>query len=264
MVLHDVAHRARLLVEPAAALDADRLGHGDLHVVDEVAVPDGLEDAVGEAQDEDVLDGLLAEVMVDPEDLALAERRGHGGVERLGRGGVAPERLLDHERSRRRAAARQAGLAEHRRDEREDRRRRGQIEDGIALASSLAVGLRQPALQFRVRLGIVERAPDVGEPVRERVPDGLVDRLRARMLLERFAHLLAVSLVAAVVRARNADQREGGREHVAQRQVVERRQQLAVRQVARGAEDDERPRAGNARHAHAVAQRIRAHAPFTA
>ena len=41
MVLHHVAQRAGLLVVAAAALDADRLGHRDLHVVDEVAVPDG-------------------------------------------------------------------------------------------------------------------------------------------------------------------------------------------------------------------------------
>ena len=96
MVLHDVAHRARLFIEPPATLHAERLGHRDLHVVDEVAVPDGLEDAVREAQDEDVLDGLLAQVVVDAEDLALVEDAQDPLVELAGRGQVGPERLLDH------------------------------------------------------------------------------------------------------------------------------------------------------------------------
>ena len=62
-----------VLVEVRAALDPDRLGDGDLDVIDELAVPDRLEDAVREAQGEEVLDRLLAEVVVDPEDLALLE-----------------------------------------------------------------------------------------------------------------------------------------------------------------------------------------------
>ena len=57
---HHVAQRARLVVVAAAPLDADRLGDGDLHVVDVAAVPDRLEDAVAEAERQDVLDGLLA------------------------------------------------------------------------------------------------------------------------------------------------------------------------------------------------------------
>ena len=70
VVLEDVADRAGLLVERGAPLDAERLGDGDLHVVDELAVPDRLEDAVREPQRQHVLDRLLAEVVVDAEDLA--------------------------------------------------------------------------------------------------------------------------------------------------------------------------------------------------
>ena len=73
VVLHHVAQRAGLLVERAAAFDAEGFGHGNLHVVDVVAVPDGLEDAVGEAEDQQVLHRLLAQVVVDAEDLALVE-----------------------------------------------------------------------------------------------------------------------------------------------------------------------------------------------
>ena len=41
--------RPGLFVELAAPLDADVLGHGDLHVVDVLAVPERLEDGVAEA-----------------------------------------------------------------------------------------------------------------------------------------------------------------------------------------------------------------------
>src|SRR5206468_12060104 len=102
-----VPERARLLVVLAAALDADRLGHGDLDVVDEAVVPERLEEAVREPEDEDVLDGLLPEVVVDPVDLALREGLADLRVERPRGGEVAPEGLLDHD-----AAEAAAGLVD--------------------------------------------------------------------------------------------------------------------------------------------------------
>ena len=39
-------------VEAAATLDAERFRGGDLHVVDVVAIPERLENAVAEAQDQ--------------------------------------------------------------------------------------------------------------------------------------------------------------------------------------------------------------------
>ena len=85
MVLDDVAQGAGRLVEAAPLLHPERLGHGDLHVVDVAAVPERLEDGVGEAQGQDVLDRLLPEVVVDPVDLRLVEGLVQGGVELPGR-----------------------------------------------------------------------------------------------------------------------------------------------------------------------------------
>ncbi len=51
--------------------DAELFVDGDLDVVDMVAIPDRFEHAVGKAQHQDVLDGFLAEVMIDPVDLLL-------------------------------------------------------------------------------------------------------------------------------------------------------------------------------------------------
>ena len=68
-----VAEGAGFLVEVGARADPEGLGDVDLDVVDVVAVPDRLEQAVGEAQGEDVLRRLLAEEVVDAEDLLLVE-----------------------------------------------------------------------------------------------------------------------------------------------------------------------------------------------
>ena len=68
VVLDDVAGRADAVVVARAPGDADVLGHRDLHVVDVVGVPDRLEQLVGEAQRQQVLHRLLAEVVVDAED----------------------------------------------------------------------------------------------------------------------------------------------------------------------------------------------------
>ena len=62
-----------LLEVGAAALHADRLRHGDLHVVHVLLVPQRLEDRVGEAEDQQVLDRLLAQVVVDAVDVPLGE-----------------------------------------------------------------------------------------------------------------------------------------------------------------------------------------------
>ncbi len=81
MVLHYVAQRAGLFVERAAALDSHGFCRGDLHVLDVVAIPDRLEDTVGETEHQNVLHRLLAEIVIDAEDLALVEDRIHLVVE---------------------------------------------------------------------------------------------------------------------------------------------------------------------------------------
>src|SRR5438045_7773621 len=117
MVLEDVADRPGLLVVAGTVLDPDRLGDGDLDVVDELPVPDRLEDAVREPQRQHVLDGLLAEVVVDTEDLVLFEVLLDRRVQLARRREVVPERLLDDQP---RAALRTATLAESAHDDAED------------------------------------------------------------------------------------------------------------------------------------------------
>ena len=67
MVLDHVADRAGLIVESAAALDAEVLSHRDLDALDVVPVPERLHEGVGETEDEHVVYRPLSEVVVDAE-----------------------------------------------------------------------------------------------------------------------------------------------------------------------------------------------------
>jgi hypothetical protein len=73
VVRHHVAQCAGHLVEFGAPFHSDGFGYGNLHVVYVVAVPYRLKDAVGEAQDHDVLDRLLTQEAVHPIDLRFRQ-----------------------------------------------------------------------------------------------------------------------------------------------------------------------------------------------
>ncbi len=94
---HHVAERADVIVERRPFVEPERLRHVDLHVIDEVAVPDGLEESVGETEGEDVLRRLLAEEVIDAEDLLLREHFVQFLIERAGARVVGAERLLHHD-----------------------------------------------------------------------------------------------------------------------------------------------------------------------
>ena len=148
VVLEDVADRAGLLVVRRAPLDPDRLGDGDLHVVDELAVPDRLEDAVREPQRQHVLHRLLAEVVVDAEDLALGEVLLQARVQLARRREVVAERLLDDQPDPALGRAPRRDLAH----ERPDRaRRHREVVDAVAPRAALLVELRRACRAGRPR-----------------------------------------------------------------------------------------------------------------
>ena len=59
MILDHVADGAGLVVEGASALDAEVLGHGDLHALDVVAVPERLEEALAKRKKSMLCTGRL-------------------------------------------------------------------------------------------------------------------------------------------------------------------------------------------------------------
>ena len=135
MVDDDVAQRADGVVEVAAAVDAEALGHRDLHGLDVVAAPQRLEDRVGEPQVQDLLQAHLPEVVVDAEQLRLVDVLVQLGGQRRGGLLVVPERLLDQDGG----AGGQAGLVQPLDDPPEQEGRDLQVEhrpwapgDGVA------------------------------------------------------------------------------------------------------------------------------------
>ena len=250
MVGHHVAQRTGLLVELAALLHAHRLRHGDLHVIDPVAIPDRLEQSVGETERHDALDRVLSQKMIDPKDLVLVQRAQDASVQFARRVQAVAERLLDHH------AAPEPGLpvlvlaliGELRLAELFDRGAKEpigdrEVEDGVALRAMGLFCVTQCAANLLVELGLGQIALDVGHFLREPLPRRLVDpidvELRARIPDEGFQHV--VKMVAPAFRGPfgqiHADQRKFLRQHLGAREVVESRDQQALGQVATGAED---------------------------
>ena len=173
-LLDDVARGADAVVVAGAAADADVLGHRDLHVVDVVAVPDRLEHRVGEAQGQQVLDRLLAEVVVDPAPdgktspmVALRSRalcrswpNGFSMTTRR----HAPS--LETDRS---------GALELLHDVAEELRRDRQVEC-VALGSAHPVDVEDHLRQLVERLRVGEVAGDEADPLAQLQPDTLLVR----------------------------------------------------------------------------------------
>ena len=72
VVGHHVAQRAGGIVVAAALFNPDGFAHRNLHVIDVAPVPDRLENSVGKAEGQNVLDRFLAQVMIDAVNLLLA------------------------------------------------------------------------------------------------------------------------------------------------------------------------------------------------
>ena len=219
----DVAQRADRVVEVPAGVDAEVLGHRDLHALDVVAVPDRLEDRVREAQVEDLGEPHLPEEVVDPVELLLAQVDLELGLQRARRLEVVPERLLDHD-ARALGQARAGQAVDH---HPEQRRRDLEVED----RALLPIQRSRHALEGR---GLGEIAGQVGEPRREARERRLVDRLAAG--LDRRPGVRAQIVVGPIV---GGDAEDRTLQQPAALEPVERSERHHPRQIATDAEDDE-------------------------
>ena len=227
VVLDHVPDRAGLVVIAAASGHAHGLGHGDLDVVHVLRVPQRFEQHVGKAHRHQVLDGLLAQVMVDPIDLLFVEMLRQRGVQRLGAGQVAAERLFHHDATVviGDAVARQklGDVAEQRRRDREIERMDRALAHPVLqrLPAALALGVDGDIAQQAQKLGQLR-----------------VVRLGAREFADGLGRLGAEGVVV-LVGARGTDDLAGGRELSRLEAAVETGQDLAMGQIARGAKDHE-------------------------
>jgi hypothetical protein len=134
-------------------------------------------------------------------------------------------------------------------------RRDRQVEQAIAAGAALAIDLIEQVRELLVVVGVADVRRQVIEPLRERAPDLVVDLLLLGELGDRLLHLVA-EFVVRLRRARLADDRELGGHEPLLHQPVERRDELALRQIAGGAEDDDGARTGGAFETDTFAQRI--------
>ena len=219
----DVAQRADRVVEVPAGVDAEVLGHRDLHARHVVAVPDRLEDRVREPQVEDLRQPHLPEEVVDPVQLLLAQVDLELGLQRPRRLEVVPERLLDDDAR----VLGEPGAGQAADDHPEQRRRDLEVEDRVLFALERG----RDALEGG---GVGEVAGQVGEPRREARERLLVDRLAAG--LDRRARVGAQVVIAPRV-GRDAEDR--ALQQPPALEPVQRPERHHPRQVAADAEDDE-------------------------
>ena len=177
MVLDDIAGGADAVVVAGPPAQSDVFGHGDLHVVDVVRVPDRIPQLVGEAQRQDVLHRLLAQVVVDPEYRLLREDRVDHVVEIACAFQVVAEWLLDDDPAPPVVLRTgQPGLVQLFAHHRERLGRDRQVEGVVAADAALGVELLQRLGQPRERGVVVELAPHEPQSVRQPLPDRLAER----------------------------------------------------------------------------------------
>jgi len=97
VALNHVAQRASSFVKSATAFHAERFAGGDLHLVNVIAIPERFENSVAEAKDQQVLNGVFAEIVVNAIDLALFEYALNHLVELFRGGKIAAERFFDND-----------------------------------------------------------------------------------------------------------------------------------------------------------------------
>ena len=219
-----------------------------------IAVPQRLEDAVGEAQHQNVLDGFFAEEMIDAVDLVLGQHLEDLGVESPRRGKVMPEGLLnDHPPPCFLRLVGEAGAAElldHRTKEPvSDRQIEQDIGCAVLPAELLGQQLLEPAVSFRLR----KISANIMHALHEPCPGRLVERLPLAAGpsegLNHAGQVLAPSLGGLIVTV-DADQGEVFRKLPAPDEIVESWHDETLGQIAGGAENHHgrggRPAAGKA------------------
>src|SRR5204863_6257591 len=140
------------------------LGHGNLHVVNVSAIPNRLVNPVGEAKDQQVLDGLFAQVMINAKDLLLVENTRHLAVQLPGAREVAPEGFLNDDARpvlRRISRSRQARRTQVLDDDREEAWRRGKVKQPVASGAPLAVEPIEHRAQLAVGFDVAKIIADI-------------------------------------------------------------------------------------------------------
>ena len=194
-----------------------------------MGVPHRLEEAVAETQRQDVLDRLLAQIMVDAENPVLGKDGGDRVVDLPAGGEVVAERLFETDTH---VAMRQTRMVQPL-DGRFEQAGRGRQEDRQTLGR-VAKFVRQVLVMAHV--GGIQRL--IVQPLQERRDLVLVLAVVGQVLVQRRLGELAETLVAILAARGAGDDHVGGQQAVFV-EAIERGQQHALRQVAGRPEQQE-------------------------
>ena len=92
--MHDIAQGTHRVVKPAAVLNTEVLGHGDLHRRDALAIPDFCQRQIGETQVFQLHDRFFAQEVIHAQDLLLPSHLMQAGIQLARRAQVVSERLF--------------------------------------------------------------------------------------------------------------------------------------------------------------------------
>src|SRR5271165_1262358 len=225
---HHVPIGSGLLVKGGSFAETQLLRHIDLNVVDEIAVPNRFEQPIGKTERENVLRRFLAEKVVDAENPVFVEYLVQSGIQRDRALQVGAEGLF-HDDPR---ALDQARVSQQPYRGQGRVRRYAQVVKPAAFAVEAAFRLDYRRLES-VRAGGHRHVVQV---IGERGPMGFVHRAGGE-LGQRVARELAEAVGIEIIQ-RDADDPEAGDESRT-RQMKHAGQQLAPREIARGAHQDD-------------------------
>ncbi len=238
MVLHHVPQRSGPVVVGCPSPHAFRFADRDLDVVDVLVVPDRFENAVGEPQHQEILHGLLAQIMVDAKDLAFMKDSCHGRVDLLRRCEIMPDRLFDDD-ARKGAGhplrLNEAGLLKSLHDRGDRVRRDGEVENVVARQTELFLDLPKFGLDAIVGLRLVDTSRDVEQAPRKVRPDRRLQGLTGEGRHPFFGDLSEFGIGQGLAARRQ--HRIVGRKHPIEEQIIDGRHQLTFSEIARPAED---------------------------
>ncbi|MPM88911.1 hypothetical protein SDC9_136015 [bioreactor metagenome] len=229
MILEHIAQRPGPIVVAAPLLHAEFLGRGDLYPVDILRPPERLENHIGEAQHQNILHRLLAQIVVDPVNLILRKHGMEFAVQPFRRIVIVSERFFQHHmtpgavpRFRKQSVTRQ----------RPDYRQR--------------ILRAQRHIEEVIKIKILPRRVDLPQPPGQLVIDRIlrVVALKIKDPAQKFAvaaEMFPESLIAPWLPAAGKNHRIF-MQQPAFRQIGQRRKQLALRQIASRPENHHHPR----------------------
>src|SRR5215831_11724690 len=97
MILDHVTQGSSLLIVASTGANAFVLSHRNLDMIDVFLIPQRFEDGIGKTHNQEILDGFLAEIVIDAKNLALIDDLHQSVINGAGAGQVPAQWLFHNE-----------------------------------------------------------------------------------------------------------------------------------------------------------------------